>query len=152
MSALPAPRTPTARLSQPSREVAPFVWAFITRDTRASHLAGADLLNRFPASLHCVLTWFLQGEADLLDDGGQPRQRLAGCVAAGCHTQPVTSRNRGDVHAFMVLFHPDAFHALFGIDLALLQNRFRPVDEVLPAQGLALVEAVFGAAAGAGRQ
>jgi len=153
MSALPVPRTPIARLHQPRTDVSPFVRAFIVRDTRGSLLAGDDLLNRFPASLHCVLTWFLEGEADMVHSAGQQAgMRLSGCVVSGCHTQPVTSRSRGDVHAFMVMFHPDAFHALFGTDLAPLQNRFVDVKDVLPAHGLALVDAVFAARSDAARQ
>ncbi len=43
----------------------------------------------------------------------------------------------------MVMFYPDAFHALFGIDLNLLQNDFLDARQLLPAHGLALVDAVF---------
>jgi AraC-like DNA-binding protein len=129
-------RSPGARLYQPRVEASPFVRAFILRDTRGSALQGDQLLNRFPASAHCVLTWFLEGEAELLTDaGGQQGLVLSRCVASGCLTQPLVSRNRGDTHAFMAMFYPDAFQALFGIDLAPLQNRFFPAQEVLPAHG-----------------
>jgi hypothetical protein len=116
-------------------------------------LRGDQLLNRFQASSHCVLTWFLEGEVELLASAGQQEGvRIAGCVASGCHTQPLTSRNRGDVHSFMAMFYPDAFHALFGIGLAPLQNRSVDARSVLPVRGLALVDAVFGAQSDAERQ
>jgi AraC-like DNA-binding protein len=146
-------RSPVARLYQPSVDVSPFVRGFILRDTRCTALQGEQLLNRFPASAHCVMTWFLEGEAELLSDsGGQQGQVMSGCVISGCQTHPVVSRNRGDTHGFMAMFYPDAFQSLFGIDLAPLQDKFIPAHELLPARGLELVEAVFAAASNAARQ
>lgn len=146
-------RSPLARLYQPSVDVAPFVRGFILRDTRHCALQGDQLLNRFPASAHCTMTWFLEGGADLLTDtGGQQGQVMSGCVISGCQTQPVVSRNCGDTHGFIAMFYPDAFQSLCGVDLAPLQNRFVPAHEVLPERGQKLVEAVFAAATSAARQ
>jgi AraC-like DNA-binding protein len=146
-------RSPVTRLYQPAVEVSPFVRAFIMRDTRACALEGEQLLNRFPASAHCVLTWFLEGEAELLSNaGGQQGMVLSGCVVSGCQTQPLVTRNRGDTHGFIAMFYPDAFQTLFGVDLALLQDRFLPAHEVLPARGRELVDAVFAAASNDERQ
>jgi AraC-like DNA-binding protein len=123
------------------------------RDTRGCGLGGEQLLNRFPASAHCAITWFLEGGADLLSCGGQPQHaRLARCAVTGCQTHPITSRSRGDEHAFMAVFYPDAFHALFGIDLAQLQNRVADARHVLPPHGLALIDAVFQAGSDDERQ
>ena len=153
MNAPSSLRLPVARLYQPSVDVAPFVRGFIVRDTRQCALQGDQLLNRFPASAHCVMTWFLKGGAELLSNtGDQQGQVMSGCVVSGCHTQPVVSRNRGDTWAFMAMFYPDAFQSLFGVDLAPLQNRFAPAHEVLPARGRELVDAVFAAASSAARQ
>jgi len=153
MNAPSSLRSPTARLYQPRVEVSPFVRAFLVRDTRACALQGDGLLNRFPASAHCVLTWLLEGEAELLSNaGGQQGLVLSGCMASGCQTQPFVSRNLGDTHGFMAMFYPDAFQALFGVDLARLQNSFVPAHELLPARGRALVDAVSAAATHAERQ
>jgi AraC-like DNA-binding protein len=134
-------------------EASPFVRAFIMRDTCACALQGEQLLNRFPASAHCALTWFLEGEAELLSNaGGQQGMVLSGCVVSGCQTQPLVTRNRGDTHGFIAMFYPDAFQALFGVDLALLQDRFLPAHEVLPARGRELVDAVFAAVSNDERQ
>jgi AraC-like DNA-binding protein len=153
MNAPSSLRSPAARLFQPAVEVSPFLRGFILRDTRGCALHGDGLLNRFPASAHCVLTWFLEGEAELLSNGGGQRgQVMSGCVLSGCQTHPVVSRNRGDTHGFMAMFYPDAFQALFGVDLALLQDRFVPAHAVLPAHGRELVDAVFAAASNAARQ
>jgi AraC-like DNA-binding protein len=146
-------RSPVTRLYQPRVEVSPFVRAFVMRDTRGCALQGDQLLNRFPASAHCVLTWFLEGGAELLTEaGGQQGMVVSRCVASGCLTQPLVSRNRGDTQVFMAMFYPDAFQALFGIDLAPLQNRFFPAHGVLPARGQALVDAVFAAGSDGERQ
>jgi len=153
MNAPSSLRSPTTRLYQPRVEAAPFVRAFIARDTRACALEGDQLLNRFPASAHCVLTWFLEGEAELLSNaGGQQGLVLSACVACGCQTQPLVSRNGGDTHVFMAMFYPDAFQALFGVDLAPLQNAFLPAHAILPARGRALVDAVFAAGSHTERQ
>ncbi|MFC5551247.1 helix-turn-helix domain-containing protein [Massilia aerilata] len=153
MNAPSSLRSPSARLYQPSVDVAPFVRAFMLRDTRQCALQGEQLLNRFPASAHCVMTWFLEGEAELLSDtGGQQGLVLSGCVISGCQTQPVVSRNRGDTHGFMAMFYPDAFQSLFGADLAALQNKFVDAHAVLPARGRELADAVFAAASHSARQ
>lgn len=103
--------TPTSRIDLPGAAAARFVRAFIVRDTRGCNLVGDSQLNRFPASSHCLITWFLEGGIDMLSSGGQEQNiRLGRCVVGGCQTHPVTSRNRGDVHALMAIFYPDAFH------------------------------------------
>jgi AraC-like DNA-binding protein len=122
------------------------VFLCVARDTRGCALDARARQNRFPAGAYCVLTWFLEGEVDLLSCAGQAQKiRMARCVASGCQSQPLVSESCGDVHVFMVMVYPDAFHALFGIDLAHLQNRVVDVRSLLPAHGLAMVDAVFGA-------
>lgn len=150
----PSPlRLPVTRLYQPQVEVSPFIRAFILRDTRDCGLQGDRLLNRFPASSHCVITWFVEGGAELLSDaGGQRGVVVSDCIISGCHTQPLVSRNIGDVHTFMAMFYPDAFHALFGVDLAPLQNRSLRAHDVLPERGMALVDSVFAARSDRERQ
>jgi AraC-like DNA-binding protein len=153
MNARSSLRLPVTRLYQPLVEVSSFVRAFILRDTRDCALAGDQLLNRFPASSHCVITWFLEGGAELLSDaGGQRGVVVSGCIVSGCHTQPLVSRNTGNVHTFMAMFYPDAFHALFGVDLAPLQNRSLRAGDVLPERGLELVDSVFAARSDGERQ
>jgi AraC-like DNA-binding protein len=52
------------------------------------------------------------------------------------------SRNEGDRHSFCAVFYPDAFHALFGVDLSAIQDGFVDATQVLPAHGQRLVAAV----------
>jgi hypothetical protein len=66
-------RIPITRLWQPGDRWNDHVRAFIVRDTRGCELDEQGRINRFPASSHCFITWFLEGEAELLACGGQPR-------------------------------------------------------------------------------
>ena len=142
MSTPSSARPPLTRLTPPRVDTAPYLRAFILRDARGCDLRGDGLLNRFPASYHCALTWFLDGGATLLGDDGQAAAALPRCVLSGCQTRPFASLSRPGTRGFIAMFYPDAFHALFGLDLAPLQNRFVDVRAVLPASGLALVDAV----------
>lgn len=136
-------RSPLTRLILPGTKAAVYLRAMISRDGRGCPLEGSAALNRFPASAHCTITWFLEGGAELVECGGtRLQQPLAPCSVGGCQSAPVVSKNVGEVHAFIAMFHPDAFHALFGIDLATLHNRFLDARAVLPAQAQALVDAV----------
>jgi len=152
MRPAPTSRSPITRLLLPGTAAAGHLRAFISRDGRGCPLEGAAALNRFPASAHCTITWFLAGSAELVECGGaQLRQPLARCSVGGCQSAPVVSQNVGEVQAFIAMFHPDAFHALFGVDLATLHDRFLDARSVLPAAAQALLDAVFAAESDAER-
>ena len=116
---------------------------FIVRDTRGCELTPHEQLNRFPANPYCCITWMLEGEVELIEQGTDARsQLLPRHYVHGCQSRPCVSRNLGDRHSFCVAFHPDAFHALFGVDLATIQDALVDVSRVLPDHGLRLVQAV----------
>ena len=116
---------------------------FIVRDTRGCALAAHERINRFPANPYCCITWMLEGAARIVSHGDVPRdEALPAHFVHGCQTRPCVSRDEGDRHSFCVAFHPDAFHALFGVDLAVLQDAFLDAARVLPGHGVRLVEAV----------
>ncbi|QNB00618.1 DUF6597 domain-containing transcriptional factor [Massilia sp. Se16.2.3] len=145
-AARPSLRSPVTRIWLPGAGAAGFVYAFIARDARGCGLEGAARLNRFPAGAYCSINWFLDGRVDIVAHGGDTvRRPVARCAVGGCQTAPFASENEGDVHAFIAMFYPDAFHALFGVDLAALQNRFVDALEVLPVHATALLDAVFAA-------
>jgi len=144
--------SPVTRLILPGAAAAGHLRAFIARDGRGCRLEGSAALNRFPASAHCTLTWFLEGGAELVECGGEHLQQpLVRCAVGGCQSAPLVSRNVGEVHAFIAMFHPDAFHALFGVDLSALHNRFLDARVLLPASAQDMIAAVFAAASDAGR-
>ncbi len=137
-------QSPSARIWLPDVPWNKHIRVFMMRDTRGCHLGPKEQFNRFPSSPYCFITWYLEGEGELLSCGGRHQHmRLARCVVNGCQSAPTITKNCGDVHKFIVLFHPDAFHALFDINLAPLHNQFADARDVLPPHGLELIDAVF---------
>jgi len=125
MRAATASRSPITRLLLPGTAAAGHPRAFVSRDGRGCPLEGAAALNRFPASAHCTITWFLAGGAELVECGGTHLQHpLARCAAGGCQSAPVVPQNVGEVQAFIAMFDPDAFHALFDLLLASIMRNF----------------------------
>ena len=92
------------------------LFMLVVRDTRGWALEERERLNRFPANPYCCITWMLEGRIQLL--------------------------SQGDRHSFCAVFYPDAFHALFGVDLAAIQDGFVDATQVLPDHGLRLVQVV----------
>ncbi len=119
----------------------------IVRDTRGCELDEHEQLNRFPANPYCCITWMLEGRVELVAHGDASRREvLPRHFVHGCQSRPCVSRNLGDRHSFCAVFYPDAFHALFGVDLAAIQDALVDVSQVLPPHGLRLVDDVARAA------
>lgn len=119
---------------------------FVVRDTRGCELAEHEQLNRYPANPYCSITWLLEGRSRLVAQGDSARSEvLPRHFVNGCQTRPCVSHNLGDRHSFCVVFYPDAFRALFGVDLAAIQDVFVDASQVLPAHGRLLVDAVAAA-------
>lgn len=143
---MPAPiarRRPLARMWPPAARWREQVLMLVLRDTRGCELTEHERLNRFPANPYCCITWMLEGEARLVSHGDIARdERLPRQFVHGCQTRPCVSRNEGERHSFCVVFYPDAFHALFGVDVGTLQDAFLDATQVLPAHGQRLVDDV----------
>lgn len=119
----------------------------VVRDTRGCALAEHERLNRFPANPYCCITWMLAGAVRLVAHGDDARDEVLPTVFVhGCQTRHSTSRNLGERHSFCAVFYPDAFHALFGIDLETIRDGFADATLVLPPHAQALVRAVAAAA------
>ncbi len=141
--ALTTTRRPVAHMWPPAARWREHVLMLVVRDTRGCELGEHERLNRFPANPYCCITWMLEGQARLVSQGDDARdQPLPRQFLHGCQTRPCVSRNEGERHSFCIAFYPDAFHALFGIDLATLQDAFLDAARVLPAHGLRLLAAV----------
>jgi AraC-like DNA-binding protein len=125
----------------------------VVRDTRGCELDEDERLNRFPANAHCCITWMLEGSVRLIAQGGSARdEALPRHFVHGCQTRPCVSRNQGERHSFCAVFYPEAFRALFGVDLASIQDAFVDASLVLPDHGMRLVRAVAEASDDAGRR
>ncbi|MCU6434070.1 helix-turn-helix domain-containing protein [Undibacterium sp. Jales W-56] len=122
------------------------VLMYVVRDTRGCGLSETERMNRFPATPFCCISWMLEGEVHLLQQGEQVRdQRLPRIALVGCQSHYGNSINIGDRHSFMAVFFSDAFHRLFEVDLSLLQDRFVDACDYLNAAGRDLLQAVAAA-------
>jgi AraC-like DNA-binding protein len=136
----------TARLIAPRLSLASCVRGHIVRSTVGRPLLPPQQrLNHFPATSHCGITWFVEGSSQIVDPEGEHPNPLPTVVFGGPHTRPFISYNPGPVHVFMVLFFPQALHALTGIDLSLQTNRITPIESVIDGPWLRLSEQVMAA-------
>jgi AraC-like DNA-binding protein len=125
--------------------------AVICRDTRGVALDDVQRLSHFPASPFVTLSWF----RDV--DVGQVRQDARGavwqpfgasCVVSGTQAHPCTSWAPTTGHGCMASFHVDAAQALFGLDLARIQDRFVPAIDAMGAEWTPLWDALRSSADG----
>jgi hypothetical protein len=133
------------RLITPSPALASCVRAYIVRSTLDRPLLPANArLNHFPASPLCSITWFIEGEAHLVDAATMnPVAPLSRVVLAGPQSGPTVSYNPGPVRAFMLLFYPHALHRLTGIAMPDCVDRFRALDDVFDADWLAMAQNIL---------
>ena len=117
---MPAAPTPLTRLIAPRTALASCVRAILVRDTTAcAPLPPAQRLNRFPAVPMCSIIWTVTGEVEAAGPGlSLPDVRMPPALFGGPRSYPLVSYNPGPVHSFVVMFYPDALHALTGIAMA----------------------------------
>lgn len=136
-----------ARLWLPPLSLAGCVRAGFLRDTRGLALAGADLDTYYPASALVCLTWTFDGSAEWLPSPGfvppTPGFRvwplsLSGPIAGPTHLRVAPA----GVHGLHLLFLPDAFRAMTGIDPASLVDRCVDAATLLPADWLGWAESL----------
>jgi AraC-like DNA-binding protein len=136
-------KSPT-RLIFPRKPLASCVRAYIVRSTvEQPLLEAADRYNHFPATPHCSLTFFIEGEAEVIEPPEAPKDPIR-AVFGGPQTRPTTTYNPGPVRMLMVMFYPQALHALCGIDMAAWMDRWADVAE-LGAEWQLLADAVLAA-------
>ena len=124
------------RLWLPPLALAGCVRAAMLRDTRGRDLSAEQLDNYFPATPLVSLFWWFGGEGAWLVRPGfsvpPPDYSVKPLMLSGPFTVPTHSRNAGPMHALKLLFLPDIFQTLTGIDVAPLVNRAVPAETVLP--------------------
>ncbi|MDM4767028.1 AraC family transcriptional regulator [Pelomonas sp. SE-A7] len=128
-----------ARLWLPPLSLAGCVRAGFLRDTRGLALQGEELDTYYPASPLVVLTWTWGGSAEWLGTPGfvppSPGFRvwpvgLSGPVTGPCHLRVAAE----GVHGLQLMFLPDAFRALTGIEAGPLVNRCVDAATLLPPE------------------
>ncbi|MDI4634747.1 helix-turn-helix transcriptional regulator [Pelomonas sp. V22] len=126
-----------ARLWLPPLNLAGCVRAGFLRDTRGLALQDAELDTYYPASPLVCLTWTFEGSAEwLASPGFVPPSAgfqvwpvaLSGPVTGPTHLRVAPS----GVHGLQLLFLPDAFRLLTGIDAASLVDRCVDAASLLP--------------------
>ncbi|MCV2362921.1 AraC family transcriptional regulator [Paucibacter sp. DJ1R-11] len=123
-----------ACLLVPSLALAGCVRACLWRDTAsvAAPLSEAQRDSHFAASPLCGLTWTLQGGGWEVEAQGQLRPIEHRALLGGPRSRPAHFRSEAGIRSFMVALQPEALHALTGLDLAALLDRYVPIESVLP--------------------
>ncbi|MDT9000076.1 AraC family transcriptional regulator [Paucibacter sp. APW11] len=121
-----------ARLLVPSLALSGCLHASLWRDTsRAAALSEAQRNSHFPATPFCGLTWTLEGEGWEVREDGQLEPLTHRSLIGGPRSRPVQFRSEAGIRCFMVAIQPEALHALTGLDLSTLMDRYLPVEQLL---------------------
>lgn len=124
------------RLWIPPLGLAGCVRAAMLRDTRGRELNAAQRDNYFPAAPLVKLSWWFAGDGEWLGSSGfsmpPPGFCLKPLLLSGPFTLPTHTRNTGPVHALTLLFPPDVFQALTGIEVAALVKHVVRAETPLP--------------------
>ncbi|CAO3410919.1 helix-turn-helix domain-containing protein [Azospirillum largimobile] len=122
--------------------------AIVCRDTRGSGLDDRQRLSHFPASPLLCLSWFRGMESGIVERAaGGPRWRPFGTatVLSGSQSHPVVSWSPTTGRAGMLCFPADVARALFGIDPAMVHDRFVDARGALAADWHPLLDALLDA-------
>jgi AraC-like DNA-binding protein len=132
------------RVEMPAAPLRSCVRAYVFRNTVKAPLADpAQRLNRFPASPLCSITWFMQGEAEMVDPPPVEQLPFTPIFLGGPRSRPIVSYNPGPIDAFSVMFYPDALHRLTGLDMVYCVDRFQLLPGVLAPEWVAIADAVL---------
>ena len=129
--------TTTSRIVWPRPAVEGCVFCMIVRDTRGVALEQAQRFNFFPASPLCCMTWVLAGDCHLIEQPDQMERpwtgaTLPGLAFYGAQLGPLVSWNPGETCMVTIVFYPDAFSAMNGLDLSPFTGSIVPAEDVLP--------------------
>lgn len=120
------------RLAPPALQGA--LVALVGRDTSNPPLSSAQRLSHFPASPMVTISWFQGLDVGLVGRGenGPCWQPFgARVVVSGTQSHPTVSWAPTTGCGYMACFAADAAQALFELDLAAIQDRFVPADQLL---------------------
>ena len=130
----------------PPLALAGCVRAAMLRCTHGRALSPGERDNYFPATPLVSLFWWIDGEGEWLASPGfslPPNDyRYHPLMLAGPFTLPTHTRNPGPLRVLKLLFLPDAFAALTGIDPGALVNKVVDARLCLPADWLAWAQSL----------
>jgi hypothetical protein len=119
--------------------------ALVSRDTSQLTLSDAQRLSHFPASPIVTLSWFDGPGPGLVDAHKGFSPFSARVMISGSQSHPLTTWSPTSGRGYMACFVPDAVPALFGIELAALQDQFLPAHTVLGADWQPFFDALLDA-------
>ncbi len=137
-------KTPHDRLLPAPPALQGALLALVSRDTSHLQLSDAQRLSHFPASPIVTLSWYHGMDGGTVDARGW-HPFGARVMLSGSHANPLTTWAPTSGRGYMACFPPDAAQALFGLDLAAVQDRFVPAHSVLGAGWQPLFDALLGA-------
>ena len=120
--------------------------ALAGRDTRSLALTSAQRLSHFPASPLVSLSWYHGIDAGVIEHGANGpcwRSFASRVVLSGSQSHPSVGWAPTTGRGYMACFNADAAQALFGLDLAAIQDRFVPASELLGEQWTPLWDALL---------
>ena len=127
------------------------VRASMVRNTLGADHTDAQRVNHFPATPLCSLSWWFSGSSLRLTtppvrvakgEMGERTPMPGRWVLSGPQTRPTSSWCPGPAHAMIVLFMPDALHALTGLRVADLTDRFVDASTCMSPEWLVMCEQV----------
>jgi AraC-like DNA-binding protein len=136
---------PTDWLRLPPASLQGALVAVAGRDTRGVALNDAQRLSHFPSSPLVTLSWFRDVDVGQVTRGALVLQWQAfgaACVVSGTQAHPCTTWAPTTGHGCMALFRADAAQALFGLDLARIQDRFVPAFDAMGAAWAPFLDAL----------
>ena len=148
MSSTPELSDARSELWLPRLSLSGCIRGVMLRDTRHVTLTPAQRFNHYPATPLCSISWYLQGDIDLLEPGPSitldsvRHPMVARTTFSGPQNQPTVTWSHGPGHGLMLLMLPDAFHGLTGMDPGQWLNQTVDAKDVLPQSWLALCEQV----------
>ena len=139
------PALPPTRLISARKSLASCVRAFITRSTIEVPLSKAtDRFNRYPATPLCSITWFLEGDLEMIEPPPpDPLPAFSRVIFSGPQTRPIITYNPGPVRTFIVMLYPQAMHALCNMDVPAWVDRWMPVADALGPEWGAMAHAML---------
>lgn len=142
---------PSGTLWQARASLSACVRASMVRNTLGAEHTDAQRVNHFPASPMCSLSWWFSGSSQCLTSPpavaaegvfGETMPMPGRWVLCGPQTRPVSTWCPGPVHSMMVLVMPDALHALTGLQVPDLIDRFFDARTILPPDWLPMLQQV----------
>ena len=135
----------------PTHELSGCVLAAMSRRCDTAQLkADADFYNHYPASPYCTLSWWIEGQGQWCDVGGERasahrRRALPRITFNGPQRRPVTTWCTPPFHGLMLNFRPEALRRLTGVDAGQWLGQWVDAHAVLPPSWQGFLQAMLAA-------